>query len=142
MYVEPSAFNARLESMTYADWRPILAYIPRIQSTVSFGEYRPMAAMFPYWRAADIVIDFAKDCEAKGVMILFDWMNFVHAQAQLNAISRDFTHWDILGLCKLLTAILRGDRFNEGLLIQAFQKGLILDILLALDEKLKAYYLS
>ena len=46
----------------------------------------------------------------------------------------DFNPLDTLTLCKLLTTIVRADRFTDGLLISFFEKSTILNILTALKQ--------
>ena len=45
----------------------------------------------------------------------------------------DFNLLDTLTLCKLLTTIVRADRFTDGLLISFFEKSTILNILKAIN---------
>ncbi len=48
----------------------------------------------------------------------------------------DFGTTDILKKCKLITAIVRNDRFCEGALVSAFESGLILKILKSIEKEI------
>ncbi len=48
----------------------------------------------------------------------------------------DFDSVDIPTKCKLITAIVRNDRFCEGALVSAFESGLILKILKSIKRQL------
>jgi len=47
----------------------------------------------------------------------------------------DFEATDLLTKCKLITAIVRNDRFREGALVSAFKSGLILKILKSIEKE-------
>lgn len=48
--------------------------------------------------------------------------------------SFDFDSADLIKKCKLITAIVRNDRFCEGALVSAFESGLILKILKSIEK--------
>jgi hypothetical protein len=50
----------------------------------------------------------------------------------------DFDTVDLLTKCKLITAIVRNDRFCEGALVSAFNSGLILRILKSIKKDVSA----
>ena len=47
----------------------------------------------------------------------------------------DFDSTDLITKCKLITAIVRNDRFCEGALVAAFESGLILKILKSMEKE-------
>ena len=49
----------------------------------------------------------------------------------------DFKEFDINTLCKLLTVIIRSDKFCEGYMINCFETGTIAQILEALQSKIQ-----
>jgi len=50
----------------------------------------------------------------------------------------DFDTIDLLNKCKLITAIVRNNRFCEGALVSAFESGLILKILKSIEKEISA----
>ncbi len=44
---------------------------------------------------------------------------------------------DLLTKCRMITAIVRNDRFCEGVLVSAFESGLMLKILRSLERSLR-----
>ncbi|MBE0660910.1 MAG: hypothetical protein IH597_00450 [Bacteroidales bacterium] len=50
----------------------------------------------------------------------------------------DFNTIDIPAKCKLITAIVRSDRFCDGALIEAFESGLMLRILTSIKAQLES----
>ncbi|RMH64436.1 MAG: hypothetical protein D6677_04715 [Calditrichaeota bacterium] len=49
--------------------------------------------------------------------------------------SFDFDTLDLITKCKLITYIVRQDRFNEGFLVSQFESGLMLKILKSLEKE-------
>ena len=55
-------------------------------------------------------------------------------KAMLQNKSQDFDNLDLATLCKLITTIIRADRFNDGYLISRFENGTILKIIKAIKR--------
>ncbi len=53
----------------------------------------------------------------------------------LNNSPMSFHQYDLTTLCKLLTMIIRADRFNDGFLIMNFNDGTIFKIVAAIQGK-------
>jgi len=93
----------------------------------------------PYWTQAPIVgkVTGAFDC-LQIAPVVFDWMNWDEGEAILHQYKTfDFKQLKVISLCKLLTAIIRSDRFCEGSLVSSFKNGTILKILTAMQDRVK-----
>ncbi|MBL7979094.1 MAG: hypothetical protein JNN12_12200 [Bacteroidetes Order II. Incertae sedis bacterium] len=71
------------------------------------------------------------------IMIVFDWVNWMEGKRFLQKLDTDFSLFSIPDLCKLMTVLVRADRFNEGLLQSSLENGLIINLLKAVQSKLK-----
>jgi hypothetical protein len=124
-----------INSLTREDWDPLLRLIPEIDCTDNFGELGGMdmnadgSVNLPYYIPADIVIQFQNIAYDLGIVIHFDWPGWEQGQIMFRDNTFDFNSVDVFTKCKLLSAIIRADRFSDGTLIYAFQSGLILKVL-------------
>lgn len=75
------------------------------------------------------VTDFVDLCYKEGFMVQFDWPEWYAANRQ-----RPIDELNYEDTCRLLTAIVRSDRFNDGALLNALQNGTIAHILQRLKE--------
>ena len=71
-----------------------------------------------------------------GVMINFDWGRWEEGSKMINDETFDFDTIDVPDKCKLITTIVRADRFSEGYLSGAFKSGVVLRILKAMERGL------
>jgi hypothetical protein len=78
----------------------------------------------PYAAAKPLVYEFTKTWDEKGLIIPFDWSEWQEGRDWY--ASADESKYDALDAetaLKLLTAVIRNDRFNEGALMRAFESG-------------------
>lgn len=68
-----------------------------------------------------------------GLIINFDWMEWQEGRMLLESESIDYSALTSIQLCKLLTYIVRSDRFSEGFLIFCFKEGEITRTIKALE---------
>ncbi|MBK8055438.1 MAG: hypothetical protein IPK35_19750 [Saprospiraceae bacterium] len=73
---------------------------------------------------------------------VFDWAAWEDGKNILLNPDFEYNTLDLISLCKLLTVIIRADRFNEGYLVSCFEKGIVLKIITALESKVKHDTLS
>lgn len=59
----------------------------------------------------------------------FDWGDWKEGIALLNVYLTEYSHFELVDLCKLLTVIIRNDRFLEGFLDTCLAKGVVQAIL-------------
>lgn len=127
-----------LASLKRTDLGPLFDMIPRIENTESFTFIRPEAftshaVEFPIFTENEIIDQFSKCAYELKLVLPFDWMHWEEGRAFLEE-EKSFDGLDIVTLCKLVSAILRNDRFCEGYLASMFENGKILKIMHAMES--------
>ncbi len=134
----------RIHAYSKLDWEPLLALIPEIEKTEIFGEevgpeqVEPGVFTFPYWEEGDVVSKFFEIVYSMPIIIKFEWSSWDEGRRIANDLNFDYDTIDIPTKCKLITAIVRNDRFCEGALVSAFESGFILKILKAIKKQVDA----
>ncbi len=134
----------RINAYTLKDWQPLFALIPRIESTSTFGECvggdknEKGYFQLPYIVPGQVVSQFCEIVYGIPIVIGFDWGSWSEGREILSDTNVDFDTCDLVTKCKLITAIVRNDRFCEGALVSAFKSGLILKILKSIEKEVKA----
>jgi len=129
-----------LSKLKTEDWNKLFNLIPEMEATKKFGELiidqkgKDGVFQFPYYANDEVVDRFIDIAYKLGIVPDFDWMDWKEGKKILNNAEQDFTKLDTITLCKLLTVIIRADRFNEGFLIQNFKSGVIPKIINALQK--------
>lgn len=108
-------------------WQKLLEYLPELEKTSDFGRIEMPPGSMPYAVHAKITSEFVKSFYDLGLQVNFDWMKWPEGFELLKL--NDFKDCDLLTLQKLLTLIIRRERFVEGSLISAFKSGVIVEIL-------------
>jgi hypothetical protein len=92
---------------------------------------------FEYSEAADA---FRADVGAHGWIVVFDWMTWLSSPDGRRYLEdpRFVAQAPVDDLAKLLTAIIRGDRFSEGELAGAYESGMLLAIVRRAGELAEA----
>ncbi len=70
----------------------------------------------------------------------FDWTSWEEGKQILQNSDKGFDKYDIDTLCKLITAIVRNDKFNENYLESKFTDGTIFKIIKAMENKNKTLF--
>lgn len=141
MILEENNYKEVIDSYNQADWKPVLNLIPRIENTPKFGVTGPVkiddsgAIQIPHVKEDPVVREFRKAVYEIPVMISFDWSSWDEGRSIANDETFNFDSIDIPTKCKLITAIVRNDRFCEGALSNAFESGLILKILKSIQKQ-------
>jgi hypothetical protein len=105
----------------------------------SFGIWHPMTGegtaenphTFPWFELSELGNEFLKTVYETGVILReFDWATWAHGPEgqELASDRKALSEANEDQLAKLLTAIVRQDRFVEGALSSAFEAGLLLAI--------------
>ncbi len=133
-----------INAFTYEDWETLLALIPEIERTSSFGQWlgfnvdKDGVIQLPYCVPASIIDQFLENVYAMPIIIDFSWGKWNEGRNILSDDNFDFDTIDLVTKCKLITAIVRNDRFCEGALVSAFESGLILKILKSIEKEIKS----
>ncbi len=130
----------QLNSLSKDDWAKLFNLIPKIEETDNFGTMTGGNEIFsgtfemPSWEGTDITREFVNIVNELKLEIDFDWMAWAEGKTMLDNKNQDFDFLDLLSLCKLLTRIIRAERFNDGYLVDNLENGNILKILKAIKR--------
>ncbi len=140
MVIDEKDCEGKIAALTHQDWKPLLALIPEIENTSKFGEWSGETAdeegvlQFPYCAPATVVSRFLEVVYAIPIIISFDWGSWDEGRKMASDKTIDFDSTDLVAKCKLITAIVRNDRYCEGALVSAFESGLIVKILKSIEK--------
>ena len=133
--------HKHLENITSDEWKKLFNFIPLIQSSESFGEWKGLEKdsggniQLPYMVRSRVVQDFCNLIYELDLIVGFDWSNWT---AGRNIVKEgNFKNLDTITLIKILTAIIRNDRFCEGALVEAFENGTIEKILTVMKTNIE-----
>jgi len=132
----------KINAFTQEDWQPLLYLIPEIETTKVFGRYQGIAETeegvftLPYWITGDLIDRFVKIVYEMPIIISFDWAAWDEGRRIANDLDFDYNTIDIPTKCKLITAIVRNDRFCDGALAEAFESGWMLKVLKSIKQQL------
>jgi len=142
MLLDENNYKEQIHAFTQQDWQPLIELIPKVESTLKLGEWASAekneeeTIQFPDCIEETIVSQFLDIVYRLPIIISFDWGAW--EEGREIASNDDFDH-DTLDLptkCKLITAIVRNNRFCDGVLVSAFESGLILRILKSIEKQI------
>ena len=142
MIIDKNNYKEKIYAFTPQDWQPLIELIPKVESTSKYGEWagrekdKKEIIQFPYCIQAPIVSQFLKIAYSLPIIINFDWGAWEEGRKIASNEDFDFDTLDLPTKCKLITAIVRNDRFCEGALVSAFESGLILRILKSIEKQI------
>ena len=133
----------KINSYTQQDWKPLLDLIPEIEKIEKFGDdteatkllEKGIIHMNPYVEH-EIVEEFRQACYAIPIIIGFNWSAWDEGRKIVSDEHFDYDIIDIPTKCKIITAIVRNDRFCSGSLVGAFETGMILKVLKSIQKQL------
>ena len=111
------------------DWNELFKLIPQIENTSIFGKNISKENTFLWVSESQIVSKFRDVLFDKNIEIVFDWGNWKEGQDILENENSDYSKLDLITLVKLITTIVRNDRFSTGYLVSKFEDGTILKII-------------
>lgn len=141
MMLDEEDCKEKIHSFTHKSWKPLLNLIPKIENTWNFDDWEKGekneegVIQFPYFIPADVVSRFLKIVYSIPIIIAFDWGVWNEGRKIANAPNFNFDNADLVTKCKLITALVRNDRFCDGALASAFESGLILKILKSIENQ-------
>jgi hypothetical protein len=118
------------------DFASFLPIAEGISGLTEFGRWRggerneDGSFVMPWVDRHETVSEFVRAFHDCGIVFPFDWSGWDEGREM--AEWDDFTGVDMLTLRKLLTAIIRNDRFCEGALQEALEDGVIQRIVVAM----------
>jgi len=123
------------------DWQLLFGLLPEIEQQKKFGKLVGSKKMpdgnlsLPFWLEDPLVSRFFNAAYILGIVTVFDWASWQEGIDILNDPESNYNDYDIETLCKLITLIVKGDKFCEGYLINAFETRTMTKIILALKIK-------
>ena len=93
----------------------------------------------PMWVEGRVIDKFIDIVYNMPIIISFKWYEWDEGR-KMGKSGFDFDSVDIPTKCKLITAIVRNDRFCDGALVSAFESGIILKILKSIERQVKAKF--
>jgi hypothetical protein len=132
---------AHLDTLSSATWDQLYELVRAIYIENEFGKIqesqkKPGAYLeFPHWIYTSKIADFNRMVYDMDIVIGFDWLEWKEGQAMLKDPDQAYSQLDGITLCKLITLIVRAERFYEGYLNNCFENGSVLKIITALKEK-------
>jgi len=124
----------QMKDFDYSSLKPLFELIPEIEKTKDFLIYNENN-YYPLW--SPILDKFQQLVYDLKIVINFDWVNWKDAPVILSNLEFSYDSLDKLTLIKLITTIVRAERFNEGFLPKCFSNGTALKILQALQRKIQ-----
>lgn len=124
------------------DWQPLFDLIPEMEQTTKFAKYIESVELedgtrqFPAWINGDLITRFIS-LAYKICYIRFDWPNWKEGPEMYHDEQFDYDTVDLLTKCKLISALIRADRFSEGTLMEAFEDGKMTNILKSIEREVK-----
>ena len=142
MFLKEKNYIEKINSFSALEWKPLIELIPRIENTEKFGEavggeIEDGVIQIPYWVQGEIVSEFFEIVSAMPIIIDFDWGSWDEGRTMVRDEYFNFDTIDIPTKCKLITAIVRNDRYCDGALIGAFESGLIQKILKSIKKQIE-----
>ena len=130
---------AYLATLTPKDWKRLLRFIPRLQAKKGLGKWNSPkkedgVSVMPYCVLGSTEREFLKLVYRMRLVIPFDWGNWREGR---RLVRQDVSGLDLLTLLKLMTAIVRNDRYCEGALHSAMSNGVMLGILKAIKVRVE-----
>ncbi|MGV7106384.1 DUF6508 domain-containing protein [Flavobacterium sp. U410] len=141
--IEIKNFEKHINNIKKKDWDSLFDLLPELKSIDKFGELiepkkqKDGSYSFPYWSSIKIVDQTIDKIEELDLMPIFNWMKWKEGIEILSNKDFDYSSLDKITLCKLLTCIVRLERFNDGNIVRNFNNKVVQKILESLQEKIK-----
>lgn len=117
-------------------WKPLLELIPAIEKIEKFGDGSKVMQRLEQgildtnaYEEHPIVQQFRDVVHAIPIIIDFNWPDWEEGHKMISDECFDYDSVDIPTQCKIITAIVRNDRYCSGRLVEAFESGMMLKVL-------------
>lgn len=117
----------------------ILKYLPLLEDKDKkfyreAPQDKPGVVVLPFYVLTAIGHNFYEDLYKEGFVTKFRWMDWIAEAGEYSANDEKLSKADLMDIRRLLTIIVRQDRFCEGLLEEVIESGFVLKILKRLKE--------
>ena len=122
-----------IDKIPIEDWMELIDLIPEIENILITNEKSKSNSegelIFNYSVFNEVISKFHKVVYEKNIVLVFDWGEWDEGKDILENGRGDYNSFDLLTLVKLITTIVRNDRFCEGYLDSKFEDGTVLKVL-------------
>ncbi|MCX6359364.1 MAG: DUF6508 domain-containing protein [Armatimonadetes bacterium] len=134
---------AAIRAYTLEDWQPLFALIPAIEAAMVSDAWdgggasqddTPDLAMYTQEPLVSQFITIVNDIP---IMIGFDWARWDAGRAMVAGGPFDYDSVDLVTKCKLISAIVRNDRFCDGALASSFASGIMYKIIRSIEDEVR-----
>ncbi|MBE0654597.1 MAG: hypothetical protein IH594_12405 [Bacteroidales bacterium] len=132
----------KINSFSQADWKPLLDLIPKLEELKQTAVVKVKANKeegvfeMPRYDYNSVISEFLDIVYKIPIIIDFEWGSWKKGREMIRNPDFDPESVDIHTKCKLITALVRSDRFIEGTLAEAFETGLMLKLLRSIKGEL------
>ena len=129
-----------IRTLTAKDWDRLFSLLSEIEATKKFGEINGGEKLengsftFPYWSSSEIVDKVLELMHELDIVPVFDWTIWDEGKTILENQDFNYSNLDTITLCKLLTIIVRANRFNDGFFALNFENGVLPKIIKAIKQ--------
>ena len=124
-------YTKRIKDFSHGDWIELQSLYRRVAShDGSFYAFEDCDSstecvmQLPYILEADIVRDVRQYLYSRNLVVLFDWSHWEAGREFFRSDAVDkFDSISAIAVLKLLTAVIRNDRFNDGAFAHLFETG-------------------
>jgi len=134
-------YQEMINSYAKQDWAPLLELIPELEETREHGAWvdppqnKNGIHFFSYVEYADVVTRFISVIHHIPIIVHFPWAQWDEGRKISGDENFDYDTIDVPTKCKLITAIMRNDRFCTGALLSAFESEMMLKILKSIERQ-------
>ena len=139
--IELPQLEEHLKSLKKEQWSKLFSLLEPLNSnlehgTLMDGKKQPDGTIpFPFYVMGPVIEKLIHVIYELDIAPAFDWTSWIEGRQILNNEKQDFNTLSPVALCKLLTLILRNDRFMEGFLLSRCNDGTMARIISALRKK-------
>lgn len=139
--IELPLLEEHLKSLKKEQWAKLFSLLEPLNSNLEHGKLigskkqSDGTVTFPFFDIGPVVERLVHVIYELNIAPAFDWDSWIEGRQILNNQNRDFSTLSPIALCKLLTLILRKDRFLEGFLVSRCNDGTMSRIIGALKKK-------
>jgi len=142
MILTEKNYKEKISSFSRQDWQQLFDLINEIENTSEFEileeeeKEENGVIKLPNYLEVPVVSRFREIVYEIPIIIDFDWGSWDEGRKMARTENFDIDTIDIPTKCKLITAIVRNDRFCDGALASAFDSGLLLKILKSIRKQI------
>lgn len=125
-------YRTVIDSYDTQDWQPLLQLVPEIATTQGFKTVGSSG----WFEWAPVVKAFHNAAYEIPIVVNYDWGRWAEGKRWIYDPEFDYDSIDPAEKCRLLTMILRAERFSEGFLVRKFEDGTILRILQSITREM------